>query len=74
MSETITIPAHIEGDVVRLDGPLPSDVERIEVVAHRKPASRSGQDLIAFLDSLPEGRRSKEDIDAQIEAERNAWA
>ena len=58
MSDPIPIPAHIENGSVHLDAPLPSDVERVEVLAHLKAPARvaTGLDLIAFLDALPPGR------------------
>jgi len=75
MSESINIPAHIENGEVRLDAPLPNDVERVEVVAYRRPASSTptGLDLLAFLDSLPVGTKSRSELDARLDAERQAW-
>lgn len=63
MSESITIPAHIESGSVRLDAPLPPDVERVEVRVYLKARTgvATGLDLIAFLDALPlenEARRN----------------
>ena len=75
MTETITIPAHIEAGVIHLDGCLPEDVVRIEVVAHRREAlaSPAGTDILAFLDALPPGTKSKAELDARLDAERDAW-
>ena len=75
MTETLTIPAHIEDGVIRLDGALPNDVVRIEVLAHRREVSISptGLDILAFLDSLPPGKKTKAELDARLDAERNAW-
>ncbi|MEO8361020.1 MAG: hypothetical protein ABI672_13400 [Vicinamibacteria bacterium] len=75
MSESITIPAHIEAGAIRLDAPLPADIERVEVLgyrADRKDRSALG-DLISFLEALPAGTRTKEDIDRQIDEERSSW-
>ena len=76
MSEPITIPAHIENGSVQLDAPLPPDVDRVEVLVHLKAPARvaTGLDLIAFLDALPPGRRSKAELDAQLDAERTSWS
>jgi hypothetical protein len=75
MSESITIPAHIENGTLHLDAPLPPNVERVEVLAHLKAraGAPTGLDLIAFLDALPPGKRSKAELDAQLDAERNSW-
>ena len=75
MTESITIPAHIEDGEIRLDAPLPGNIERVEVRAYRsdsKDKSALG-DLIAFIESLPAGARTKDDIDRQIEEERSSW-
>jgi len=76
VSEPITIPAHIENGSLHLDGPLPPNVERVEVLVHLKAPARvaTGLDLIAFLDALPPGRRSKAELDAQLDAERTSWS
>ena len=75
MTETVTIPAHIEDGAIRLDAPLPPDLERVEVRGYR--SSRRDEsalnDLVAFLESLPAGARSKEDIDRQVKEERSSW-
>lgn len=75
MTESVTIPAHVEDGSLHLDAPLPSDVERVDVVAHRRstPQVKPGVDLIAFLDSLPAGKRTKQELDARLDAERSAW-
>lgn len=75
MTESITIPAHIENGSIRLDAPLPADIERVDVVVHRRsaPQSKPGVDLISFLDSLPLGKHSKAELDARLETERNSW-
>lgn len=75
MTETVTIPAHIEDGSIRLDAPLPPDLERVEVRGYRS-SRRDGSalnDLVAFLESLPAGTRSKEDIDRQVKEERSSW-
>jgi hypothetical protein len=75
MTETVTIPAHIEDGSIRLDAPLPADLERVEVLGYRS-SRRDGSalnDLVAFLESLPAGTRSKEDIDRQVRDDRSSW-
>lgn len=75
MTETVTIPAHIEDGSIRLDAPLPPDLERVEVRGYRS-SRRDGSALnalVAFLESLPAGTRSKEDIDRQVKEERSSW-
>ena len=75
MTETVTIPAHIEDGSLRLDAPLPPDLERVEVLGYRtvRPDATAINDLVAFLESLPAGTRTKEDIDRQVEEERSSW-
>jgi len=67
MTETLTIPAHIENGSVRLDAPLPRDVERVEVrvtVRSGRPGGISS--LIRYLESLPPGTRTRAEIDEEI--------
>ena len=67
MSDTLTIPAHLENGSIFLDGPLPSNVESVEVrVTVRTAQQDNVASLIRFLESLPPGTRSKEEIDAEI--------
>jgi hypothetical protein len=75
MSESITIPAHIEDGTIRLDAPLPADIERVEVRGYRSDSKNTTAliSLISFLESLPAGTRTKDDIDHQIEEERSSW-
>ena len=75
MSESITIPAHIGDGTIHLDAPLPTDIERVEVRGYRagRKDGTALEDLISFLESLPAGTRTKDDIDRQIEEERSSW-
>lgn len=67
MTETLTIPAHIEDGSVQLDGPLPGNIERVEVrVTVRTPQQEHIASLIQFLESLPPGTRTMQEIDAEI--------
>jgi hypothetical protein len=75
MTETLTIPAHIENGSLLLDAPLPSDVVSVEVRAKvSSSGSRDGRrSVAAYLESLPPGDRTAEEIDQQMKAERDAW-
>jgi hypothetical protein len=75
LTETVTIPAPIENGSLRLDAPLPADLERVEVRGYRakRPTASAIGELIAFLEGLPAGTRTKEDIDHQVEGERSSW-
>lgn len=67
MSDTVTIPAHIENGSVHLDGPLPQNIERVEVRVTVPTAQQQNvASLIRFLEGLPPGTRSREEIDAEI--------
>ncbi len=75
MTETLTIPAHIENGSLLLDAPLPSGVVSVEVRA-KVTSSHSPQgrrSVAAYLESLPPGDRTGEEIDQQMEAERDTW-
>lgn len=67
---TLSDPWHIE-----LAEPVTGLCGEVEVVVRSVPASQSQprQDIFDFIASLSPGTRSKEDIDQQIEEERNTW-
>ncbi len=70
--ETVTLPAHIEGDSLRLDAPLPPDIQSVEVrVVVKTPQQSSVSSLIRLIESFPPGTRSQEDIDAEIKEGRD---
>jgi len=76
MTETVTIPAHIENGFVCLDGPLPENVASVEVrVQVKSPTGRPEAitKLLAFIKSLPPGTRTQEEIDAEIDEGRGSW-
>lgn len=74
MSETITIPAHIENGSLRLDAPLPKNIEWVEIKARVGSVRASSGRLVAeYLESLPPGDRTGEEIDRQIAEERASW-
>ena len=76
MTETVTIPAHIENGTLRLDGPLPSNAGDVEVrvQVNATPGRPDGiKKLLAFIEALPPGTRTQEEIDAEIDGERESW-
>jgi len=75
VGETVVIKGHVvDSTTVALDEPLPKNARDIDVVVHLDgPAEDQLQAMIDFLSSLPPGTRTKEDIDRQIEEDRNTW-
>ena len=63
-------PQHIE-----LAEPVTELRGEVEVVVRSVPPSQlqPRQDIFDFIASLPPGTRSKEDIDRQIQEERDSW-
>ena len=73
MTETVTIPAHIENGELRLDGLLPENVASVEVRVQVKSAEGRPEaitKLLAFVRALPPGTRTQEEVDAEIEEGR----
>ena len=73
MTETVTIPAHIENGELRLDGPLPENVASVEVRVQVKSAEGRPEaitKLLAFIRALPPGTRTQEEVDAEIDEGR----
>ncbi len=70
MSETLTIPAHIENGSVRLDAPLPSGVVSVEVRVRVADPAAPRPSVAAYVRSLPPGTRTAEDIDEQFRKSR----
>lgn len=61
---------------VELDEPVRSSSGEVEVlveVSEEAKPSNEISNLADFLESLPPGTRSKEDIDRQIREERDSW-
>ncbi len=60
---------------IELDEPVDEMQGDVEITL--RPASRAeretGESIFDFIKSLPPGRRSKEDIDAQLAEERASW-
>jgi hypothetical protein len=67
---TLSDPLHIE-----LVEPITGLRGEVEVVVRSAPNSQSQprQDIFDFIASLSPGTRAKEDIDRQIQEERDAW-
>jgi len=75
MTETLTIPAHVEGGILHLDAPLPQNTLRVEVRATVGASEVSGnaRSILKYLETLPTGGRSGEDLDAQLREIRDGW-
>ena len=71
MTRTVVIKGRVVGpQTVELDEPLPAQTSEVEVVARiRTP----GRKLSEIIRSFPPGTRTKEDIDRQINEDRNSW-
>ena len=65
----------VSPQTVELDEPVRSASSEVEVLVEIEEAkpSASISNLADFLESLPPGTRSKEDIDRQIQEERDSW-
>jgi len=71
MTRTVVIKGRVVGPhTVELDEPLPEQTSEVEVVARIKT---SGRKLSEIMQSFPPGTRTKEDIDRQINEERDSW-
>lgn len=65
----------VSPQTVELDEPVRSRSDEVEVLVEVEDAKPSNEisNLADFLESLPPGTRSKEDIDRQIREERDSW-
>jgi hypothetical protein len=67
----------ISPTTVELENPvtIPPDNREVEVVFHPQPVDQATRlkTLIEHFQSLPLGTRTKEDIDRQIQEERDSW-
>jgi hypothetical protein len=74
MTDTLTIPAHIENGSLHLDAPLPKNVERVEVIAHVSAlATAPRPSVAAYVRSLPLGTSTGAEIEARVREERESW-
>jgi hypothetical protein len=59
---------------IELDEPLDQETGAVEVVVRfQEPVTSSQESVFDLIARLNGGGRSKEDIDAQLQAERAAW-
>jgi hypothetical protein len=60
---------------LELTDPVSTIPGEVEIVVRPLPPAEksSAAELLEFIQSLPPGNRSKEDIDAQIREERDSW-
>lgn len=61
-------PKHIE-----LDEPVTELSGAVEVVVRQAVGRSEGHDILDLLSRLQPGKRSREDIDRQVQAEKAAW-
>lgn len=65
----IADPTHIE-----LEEPLTTLEGKVEVIIRSAGGPRQDrEDILDLIFALPAGRRSKQDIDSQIDTERSSW-
>jgi len=69
MTDTLTIPAHVENGILRLDAPLPSGIVSVEVRV-RVAAAAPRRSVADYVRSLPSGTRTVADIDEQFQRSR----
>ena len=60
---------------VELDEAVSDAQGEVQVIVPQSPygAARNGENLVAFLERLPAGTRTKQEIDQQIQDERDGW-
>lgn len=63
MTESITIPAHIENGSLHLDAPLPPRAVSVQVRVELESPEPTRLSVTDFLKSLPAGTRSAKEID-----------
>jgi hypothetical protein len=74
MTETLTIPAHVENGSLLLDAPLPAGTVRVEVRATvESPPSGNAESILEYLRTLPPGAKTGDELDAQLREIRDAW-
>ncbi|MEW6127071.1 MAG: hypothetical protein AB1757_08530 [Acidobacteriota bacterium] len=76
MQEALLIKGRLTSPTtVELEEPVLETTNDVEVVLRlvRKSRICHNQPVFEFLQQLPEGKRTKEEIDAQIREERDAW-
>lgn len=72
MTRTVVIKGRKIGpNTVELDEPLPEQASEVEVVARIKTEGHGK--LSDYIRSLPPGTRTIEDINRQVDEERDSW-
>jgi hypothetical protein len=72
MTDTVTIPAHVEDGILLLDAPLPSGIVSVEVRV-RVAAATPRRSVAEYVRSLPPGTKTGDEIDADIREVRGGW-
>jgi hypothetical protein len=74
MAQVVVVRGHMVDDrTVELEEPVDRSVPVAELRVKLQPAKARQPGLVEFLESLPPGTRSKEEIDAELEADRDSW-
>jgi hypothetical protein len=76
MERGAVIRGRLHGQVIELDGPV-DDVDEGEVEVHIRSvqgATLRPPDLLDVIATLPQGHRTKADIDQQLADERFGWS
>lgn len=74
MSQVVVVRGHLVDDrTIELEQPVDRSASVAELRVKLQPTMARKPGLVEFLESLPPGTRSKEEIDAELEAERDSW-
>lgn len=75
MPGNITVKGRLVGPrQVELDRPVHDVASGVEVTLHPAAAGAGGDESVfEFLKRMPAGRRTRAEIDRQIQTERDAW-
>jgi hypothetical protein len=74
MQTTILVRGHLVGPTtIELEQPIEQMSGAVEVYVRAAEALGARESLLEFINRLPTGTRSKDQIDAQIEEERKSW-
>jgi hypothetical protein len=76
MQNAVVVKGHIVGPTaVELDEPVPGATGEVEVIVRLTPTdeNQARETIFQFLRGLPPGARTKDDIDRQLQEERDSW-
>ncbi len=76
MDKTIVVKGRLlDSSTVELAEPVPGAARDVEVIVRvpGEPMSKTDGTLLDFLKGLPAGTRTKQEIDRQIQEERDSW-